>query len=259
MRDGYSAFTREFMSLTGVDLSSYSQSQVLRRLTAFCLKHRIGSLGALLVALKEDPDLLADCLARLTINVSEFYRDRPYWQALKAKVLELAGSRLPLRLWSAGCAGGEEPYSLAFLLFGHLPRSGREILASDLSLRALAGAEAGVYPPKAVKNLTPEEIELFFYPAETDLLKVKNFLRQGIKFFHHNLLLDPYPSDLDVVLCRNVIIYFNEQAKKQVLAKAVGSLNLGGLLFVGGSEQIMAPGDFGLEREDVYIYRKITA
>lgn len=256
MIDEYREFADEFRILTEIDLSYYNQPQILRRLTAFQQKHRFGSLLDLLTALKSDPVLLRECLDRLTINVTEFFRDRDYWQVFKDNVSLLAKQKLPLRFWSAGCASGEEPYSLAFMLINMLPRTYWEITASDLSNRALTAAKTGIYLEKALKNLNPAEIALIFDPVEGELYQVKNRLRQCITFFHHNLLLDPYPPNLDVVLCRNVIIYFTEKAKKRVFARLAQALNPGGLLFVGGSEQIITPEAFGLEREDIYIYRK---
>lgn len=256
MIDDYRDFAREFKIITGLDLCKYNRTQMLRRLTAFRMKKDIHSLTDLSERLKLDTNLLEECLARLTINVTEFFRDREYWQVLRAKVADLAGESLPLRFWSAGCASGEEPYSLSFMLFGLLPRRSREILASDLSQQALAIARAGVYAKAVLKNLSPKEIALYFYPVDSKKHKIKDLLRQGVSFFHHDLLSDPYPTNLDVVLCRNVIIYFTEKAKKDVLNKIVRRLNPGGLLFVGGSEQIITPREYGLERDDVYIYRK---
>lgn len=256
MIDEYREFAQEFRALTEIDLSYYNQPQILRRLTAFRQKYHLDSYPDLLAALKSDPVLLTECLDRLTINVTEFFRDRDYWGVFKDNVALLAKKRLPLRFWSAGCASGEEPYSLAFMLINMLPRTCWEIMASDISNRALTAAMAGVYPEKALKNLNPEEIALIFDPVEENLFQIKNRLRQCVTFFHHNLFFDPYPPNLDVVLCRNVIIYFTEKAKKEVFTKIAQALHPGGLLFVGGSEQIITPEAFGLEREDVYIYRK---
>lgn len=258
MNNEYSDFVIRFRGMTGIDLYSYSQPQIMRRLTSYQQKYSIDSLEELLGALASDPLVLKDFIARLTINTSDFFRDREYWQALRVKTASLAGARLPLRFWSAGCATGEEPYSLAFMLFGLLPRRSREILASDLSHRALTVAAEGVYPKKALKNLSSEEIGLFFYPIDSNNFKVKDFLREGIEFFQHNLLADPFPTNLDVVLCRNVIIYFKEAAKRKIIAGIARQLNPGGLLFIGGSEQILAPAEFDLQREDIYIYKKLA-
>lgn len=257
MRDDFQEFVSQFQALTDVDLSCYNKPQAMRRLTAFRQKQRIESLPELLEALKSDPALLKECLDRLTINVTEFFRDRDYWQVLKDNVSQLATRALPLRFWSAGCASGEEPYSLAYMLINMLPRTCWVLNASDFSNRALMAAREAVYTEKAFKNLTAEEVSLIFDAIGDDLYRVKQRLRQCVTFFRHNLLVDPYPTNVDVVLCRNVIIYFTDKAKKIVLSRIADALNPGGLLFLGGSEQIITPGDYGLEREDVYIYKKL--
>lgn len=255
MTKEYAEFVRGFYLLTEMDLSHYNKSQILRRLTAFGQKHQLNSLTALLESLKQEPSLLEDCLARLTIKVSEFFRDRDYWDVFEERVARLANSRLPLRFWSAGCANGEEPYSLAFMLTKILPRPAWEILASDINQRALATAKAAVYPLKSLKNLTPSERLILFSKAHGQYTVRANF-RNSVIFWRHNLHLDPYPKDVDVIVCRNVVIHFTETAKAAVLQKFREALKPGGLLFVGGSEQIITPGEYGLTREDVYIYSK---
>jgi chemotaxis protein methyltransferase CheR len=255
MIDEYSAFSERFRTLTEIDLTYYNQAQILRRLTAFRQKFGLGSLGELIGALESDPALLKECLDKLSINVTDFFRDRDYWQVFKAKISLLAQKKLPLRFWSAGCATGEEPYSLVFMLINMLPRTCWEVIASDFNRRALTVARMGVYTEKALKNLNPDEVSLFFDSVEGQY-HVKSRLRECVTFFQHNLLHNNYPADLDVVLCRNVIIYFTQTAKKEVIARIAEALNPGGLLFVGGSEQIMTPEAYGLDREDVYIYRK---
>lgn len=255
MIDEYSDFVAQFKELSEIDLSHYNRPQVLRRLTAYRQRLRLDSLADLLKVLQSDPSLLQECLARLTISVSEFFRDRELWQVLKEKVSLLARRKVPLRFWSAGCAAGEEPYSLAYLLINMLPRSCWEIVATDLSSTALAAAKEGTYWEKALKNLSDTERAQMFEPSAGGSYRIKEPFRQAVKFYRHNLLLDPYPVFFDVVLCRNVIIYFTEKAKKKVFAQIAQALAPGGLLFVGGSEQIIAPQELGLEREDIYVYR----
>lgn len=257
MAEDYNDFIRQFHQLAGIDLANYSRAQMLRRLSSFKQKYQINTLAELLAVLNEDPGMLQECQAKLTIKVSEFMRDRDIWQVFIKKITGMVTSRLPLRFWSAGCANGEEPYTLAFLLAKMLPRPCWEILASDISVRALEMAGAAVYPKKSLKNLTDAERQLLFAKTADGQYEVRAILRDSVFFFNHDLHHDPYPSDLDAILCRNVIIHFTEAAKTQVLHKLVGALKPGGVLFLGGSEQIIAPGEYGLERVDVYIYSKI--
>lgn len=257
MAEEYNDFVSQLHKLTGIDLANYNKPQMLRRLNSFNQKHQVNSLTELLEILQKDPVMLQDCLAKLTIKVSEFLRDRELWQVFMDMVASMVTSRLPLRFWSAGCANGEEPYSLAFQLVKMLPRPCWEILASDISIRALAKAKAAVYPEKSLKNLTEDERQLFFSKTAKGQYKVREIIRDSVSFFNQDLHHDPYPENLNAILCRNVIIHFTETAKAQVMHKLVGALDPGGLLFLGGSEQIISPQDYGLERADVYIYRKM--
>jgi len=251
----FSAFVAKFKNMTGIDLGHYNQAQVFRRLSAFRHKHGFSTLQELSNKLQLDEDLLQSCLKRLTINVTEFFRDRAYWDILRSNISDLARERMPLRIWSAGCASGEEAYSLSYMLSSMLPKNCWVLMASDLDANVLAAAKAGLFTEKALKGLEPDQINLMF-TRTGELYGVKPRLQERVNFFQHDLLQDIYPSALDVILCRNVIIYFNEKAKKTVLAKLARALNPGGILFLGGSEQIMTPEEFGLTKENVYFYRK---
>lgn len=255
MNDDFKEFVIQFHLIAGIDLSYYNQAQVLRRLTGFMTKRGFLSLSDLLSAVQADKLLLQDCLKKLTINVTDFFRDREYWDVLRANISNLAKQKLPLKMWSAGCATGEEAYSLAYLAGSILPLKCWELIASDVDSKALTAAMAGIYPEKSIKNLNPLQTGILFYKVGS-FYQVKERFRQQINFIHHDLLQDIYPDNLDLVLCRNVLIYFNEAAKKQVLNRIAQSLNPGGLLFIGGSEQIMAPEDIGLIRDSVYFYKK---
>lgn len=257
MSPDFNNFTNQFRAITGQDLSHYNRMRVQRRLSVFLQKHELESYAELLVAIQRDEALLQECLRRLTINVTEFFRDPPYWDKLRDYISYLARIRLPLKFWSAGCATGEEAYSLAALVSFILPRECWEMVASDLDPQVLATAEAGLYQKKSLKGLKSRQVDLLFNKVDEGLYSVKDRVREKISFIKHDLLQDKYPSNLDIILCRNVIIYFKESTKKEVLVKLAESLNPEGLLFVGGSEQIMNPDVYGLKNENVFFYRKI--
>lgn len=257
MSEDFLLFSNGFKSFTGIDLSHYNRAQIQRRLSVFQQKHQLPTYGELLAAIQRDEGLLQECLKRLTINVTDFYRDSQYWDKLRDYILELARIRLPLRLWSAGCATGEEAYSLSAMLSITLPKNCWEVLATDLDAHALAIAQAGLYQEKSLKNLDIRQIAMIFNRVEKGLYSVKDRVREKVSFERHDLLQDPYPQNVDVILCRNVLIYFQESTKKEVLARLAQALNPHGLLFVGGSEQIMNPEDYGLSNENVFFYKKI--
>lgn len=251
----YTYFLEQFNEITRIDLSHYHQAQVLRRISLIMQKHSLPTLEALLAAMQTDKTILQECLNKLTIHVTDFFRDKAYWEVLKENILILAKLRSPLRIWSAGCSTGEEAYSLAGLLSRTLPPKTWELIATDLSVKALAAAKAGIYPEKALNNLNADERDALFSKVG-GVFQAKERIRQTIQFSAHNLLHDPYPQNLDVVLCRNVIIYFNEPAKKHVIHSISKSLNPQGLLFIGSSEQIMEPEEAGLVRDSIYFYKK---
>ncbi len=256
MSEDFSLFIQQFKAISCVDLSHYNPTQIKRRLSVFQQKHQLETYEKLIAAIKGDENLLRECMKRLTINVTEFYRDPQYWDKLKNYISDLTRLRLPLRLWSAGCATGEEAYSLSALLNTMVPRNSWELLASDLDSQALTTAQAGLYRKKSLKGLNTQQIAMMLTKVETDLYSVRDRVRDKVNFFKHDLLQDEYPTNLDVILCRNVLIYFKENTKKLVLARLAQAMNPGGVLFVGASEQVMNPEDYGLVNENIFFYFK---
>jgi len=255
VKDEFIEFIFQFRTISGLDLSHYNRTQIERRLSVFQQKHRLLTLADLIKAIREDSELLNECMRRLTINVTEFFRDPLYWDKLRNYITDIARTRLPLKLWSAGCATGEEAYSLSGMLSIMLPKNCWELMASDLDLGALTTAKAGLYQEKSVKGLDPKYKNLLFNKVD-DFYVVKERVRERVSFQKLDLLQDSYPSSRDIILCRNVLIYFKESTKKAVIAKLAQSLNPGGILFVGGSEQIMNPDDYNLSNENVFFYKK---
>jgi len=256
MQDDFKDFLNRYRKISGIDLSLYNQAQVFRRFNGIILKHKFATFRELSEAMERDPQIREECLRKSTIHVTDFFRDKVYWDVLQKNIEDLARYRLPLRIWSAGCSTGEEAYSLAYMLSNLLPKSCWELMASDLDRNTLTTAVAGIYHAKSIKNLEEKDLTAMFAKAGEDLYQVKDRLRQRVSFFRHDLLLDTYPANLDIIVCRNVIIYFNESAKIQVFNKFTRALNPKGMLFIGGSEQIMAPEEVNLVKESIYFYRK---
>lgn len=256
MESEFASFSSWFYEKTGLDLSQYNKSQILRRLGVVMGKHGFNSLGQLVRAVQHNPLLLQECLNKLTINVSEFFRDRQHWEQLRAKIPQLAAGRDKLRVWSVGCAGGQEVYSLVYLLSQLLAPQRYEIRASDVDSDALATAKAGIYLEKAVEGLSRTQRNVMFRRIGTTY-QIRDRIRSQVFFFRHDVLRDAITDKNDLILCRNVMIYFRDETKAMVIQRLADSLTPGGLLFVGASEQIMNAGRFGLANEDVYFYRKM--
>jgi chemotaxis protein methyltransferase CheR len=183
-----------------------------------------------------------------------------------------AGGSRRLRIWSAGCSTGEEPYTIAMLLRELLPSTAGwdvEVVATDLSTRALEAARAGVYGARAVQLASPEERTRFFTERDDGRYEVRPEVRELVRFAHHNLVTEPPPFDaadrLDLVLCRNVTIYFSRDTTRELMGRLHASLRDGGYLFLGHSETLWQVSDafrlvaIGTGDSAAYVYRRLDA
>jgi chemotaxis protein methyltransferase CheR len=257
---GYIAVHRRVLDLSGIDLDAYKRPQMLRRLDAIMSRCHITTLQALANELKPGSDVLKEFMERFTINVSECFRDRPRFEQLAREIIPaLAKSNNgAIRIWSAGCSYGAEPYSLAIILHeAHLTRG--HITATDIDPKILAAAKAGEsFTTNDFKNLTKEIATRYFAPIGQDHFRAAEALRPYLTFRQHNLL-KPAPVDqCDLVLCRNVTIYFTEESKDQVTQYLVNALRPGGVLFIGETETIHRPQRFGLELRSTSFYTKVA-
>ncbi len=220
--------------------------------------------------LSHDEDEFKALMNLVTINETSFFRFPQQFEALRDKVIprilsdrpESAASRF--RVWSAGCSTGEEPYTIGMTLLGsELPRLGYEceILGTDVSTNALERAREGVYPARALANLSQNTIQQWFEPAAQGHRPVSD-VRGLCEFHYHNLIKEPYPlafmSGWDVIFCRNVTIYFRMESTRRVVDHFFDALNPGGFLFIGHSETLTSISErFELvEIDGVYLYRK---
>lgn len=201
--------------------------------------------------------MLDEFLDRMTINVSEFYRNAQRWDVLEKKIFpKLLANNKRLKIWSAACSTGEEPYTIAMVLSTHIPLRDISVFASDLDLGVLEKAKVGLYPERSLKEV-PAPIITKYFNNEGAFYQVKDEVKRTVTFKQHNLLDDRYDTGYDLIVCRNVMIYFTEEAKDQIYMNFANSLKPGGILFVGSTEQIFNPGKYGFESEDTFFYRKI--
>ncbi|SFF95560.1 CheR family methyltransferase [Sporolactobacillus nakayamae] len=251
----YEQFKRLFFQLTGINLSLYKEEQMKRRLNSLRMRREIPTFVDYAHRLKEDKVLLDEILSRMTINVTEFFRNRPRWTILEGKIQEIASSGRQLKIWSAACSTGEEPYSLAILLSKYLPNMNFSIVATDIDRNVLEKASEGAYLEKAIQMLTPDERRHF--SKKGFLYHVNPNLKQTIHFKQHDLLLDPIPGKFDLIVCRNVLIYFTEEGKKTIYMKLSDALRVNGVLFVGSTEQIFNASTFHLRSTETFFYEKM--
>ncbi|MDQ0271079.1 CheR family methyltransferase [Cytobacillus purgationiresistens] len=257
MSRDYQEFIINVKRKTGIDLSLYKEAQMKRRLESFYEKKGYDTFQAFFLAMNKDPVLLEEFLERMTINVSEFYRNAKRWEVLEKEILpELLMKKQPLRIWSAACSTGEEPYTIAMILSKFLPLSKIKVIATDIDENAIARAKLGVYPERSL-NEVPIEIKNKYFKTEGNLHYLSKEIKQTVEFRKQNLLSDPFDGNYDLIVCRNVLIYFTEEAKNHLYRKFSQSLKQGGYLFVGSTEQIFNPAIFELQNGQSFFYKKV--
>ncbi len=226
-----------------VDFSGYRQGSVMRRILRRMAIKRVSRVEAYVAELRRDPAETAALLDDLLIKVTSFFRDPLAFKALKAKVYpQLFGrtpSREPVRLWVAGCSTGEEAYShlinmLEFIGNRPVPL---QIFATDLSERALDAARLGIYPERIAHELSPDRLRKFFVKVPSGY-QVRKSLRDLCVFARHDILRDPPFGNLDLLSCRNVLIYFDNAMQRRVLPIFHYALKPGGALLLGSSEGV---------------------
>lgn len=231
---------------TGHNFKQYKTATVLRRVERRMQVNTIADMPTYANYLHEHPEETTALLKDMLIGVTNFFRDREAFEALERDVLPALFEQLPspeedqeLRVWSAACSSGEEAYSLAMLLAeqAELRRSGAQlqVFATDLDEHALAVARHGVYPGSIITDLTPGRLRQHLL-KEQNQYRVKKELREKVLFAQHNLLSDPPFSRLDLISCRNLLIYLDREVQAEILHTFHFALKPGGYLFLGSSE-----------------------
>jgi len=242
----------------GINLKAYKQNQLQRRILSLMSRVGVNSVEEYINLLKKDKDQRIKFLDFITINVSEFFRNPEIFDELekKIKVELLNNTSGSLKIWSAACSIGAEPYSLSIIMDEISPNKKHKIIATDLDMTILQRAKEGIYAQAEIKNVKKERIEKYF-TKEGEKYKIKSSIKNVVTFKKHDLILDNYEKDFDLIVCRNVVIYFNQDIKDNIYKKFSESLKKGGLLFVGATESIYNYKDYGFEKVSTFIYRKI--
>ncbi len=257
MRDDYNQFIEQIKRKTGIDLSLYKEGQMKRRLTSLYEKKGYKSFKEYYQLLEKNQEELIEFLDRMTINVSEFFRNYKRWEILENKILtEMLKENKRPKVWSAACSTGEEPYTLSMVLSNFLPLGDIRVNATDIDSNVIARAKLGTYQERSLQEV-PNSIKGKYFKEQDGLYKVKDEIKRTVNFKKQNLLSDPFEPGHDLIVCRNVLIYFTEEAKEQLYHKFSNALKKGGILFVGSTEQIFQPAKYGFEVVDTFFYRKV--
>ena len=252
-------FKIRFNTKSQIDLNQYKPAQMQRRITNLMQRHNVSKYMDFFHLLDKDESLYRYFIDYLTINVTEFFRTPEKFVELEQKVipdlLKQSGTGR-LKFWSAGCSTGAEPYSMSIMMSDLTPRIRHEIQATDIDVKMLEKAKVGIYQTTELKNVTPERLAKYFKPVDADRYAVNPEVKDGVNFRAHNLLLDKYDSGFDLISCRNVVIYFTEEAKDKLYRRFIEALRPGGVLFVGGTEAILNFRDIGFVNYIPFFYRK---
>ena len=249
---------------TGHDFTNYKRPTLHRRIERRINVRNVPDLGAYAALLRENPAETTALLKDLLISVTNFFRDKDAFEVIGREVLPVLlktkTSGDQLRIWVAGCATGEEAYSLAMLCAEKTaniidaPRI--QIFATDIDEAAIAHARDALYSINDAADISPERLRRFF-DKEGDMYRIRREVREMVLFANHNLVKDPAFSNIDLVSCRNLLIYLNRSAQERVMETFHFSLNAGGILFLGLAETADAGNDlYDVFNREHHIFRK---
>lgn len=257
METGYEKFKKDVYSLTKIDLNAYKEKQMKRRIDTLIAKNKVASYDEYVALIKTDKERFEQFVNFLTINVSEFYRNPEQWKLLDERVfpelIQKFGKNL--KIWSAACSTGDEPYSLVMALSRHLPLNQIKILATDIDKQVMEQAKVGLYNEKSIAGV-PKDLREKYFTKIGNSYQISEEIKKRVEFKSHNLLRDEYPKGCHLIVCRNVLIYFTDDAKDEIYAKFSKALVSKGVLFIGSTEQIINYRDVDFSKQASFFFEK---
>jgi len=241
----------------GINLSAYKQEQLNRRINSLMTRVGIKTLDEYSKVIKNNSQQKQKFLDFITINVTEFFRNPELFADLEKQISkELLPNTPNLKIWSAACSIGCEPYTVGMILNKLAPNGRHNIIATDIDDTILARAKVGEYTQNEMKGVSSSDLSKYF-KIKDDKYYIESKVKNMVTFKKHDLILDRYETGFDLIICRNVVIYFNNDIKQEIYKKFSNSLKKGGLLFVGATESIYNYKDYGFEKASTFIYKKI--
>ena len=245
---GFERILEHLRQTRGFDFTAYKRTSLMRRVRKRMQMVEVADFDAYLDFLEVHPDEFALLFNTILINVTSFFRDTEVWEMLRTTVVpELAAARNgdgPIRVWSAGSASGQEAYSAAMVLAEVLGvdefRDRVKIYATDVDEEALAESRRAVYHAKQVAEVPPDLLQKYFDRSNNELYSFNRDLRRSVIFGRHDLIQDAPISRVDLLLCRNTLMYFNSEAQSRIMARFYFSANPGGYLVLGRAEMLFS-------------------
>lgn len=240
-----------------IDLDAYKEKQLQRRIASVMRNSGCNDLQEYAKLIEKDQQVRRIFLDYITINVTEFFRNKEIFDEFEqVLVSNLLPKYKNLKIWSAACSIGAEPYSISIILERNKILKSEKILATDIDDTILRKAKEGVFKEHEIKSLLPAEIKNYFHYKNDSYYLVDN-IKDNVLFKKHDLLLDKYESGFHAIVCRNVTIYFKNEAKNEIYRKIHNSLVPGGVFFTGATESIYNPKEFGFKKISTFLYEKI--
>lgn len=240
----FELFSKIIYEESGITFSSANRSILDSRIKERLRETKLPDAESYYRLICSNSDEMKTMLDAVTTNLTRFFRNQPHFDALVhyviPKIIEKkkAAHQTVVRVWSAGCSTGEEPYSIAMILKEYLPANFTpEVIASDLSLKSLMTGKQGFYLESRINGVPDNYLTKFFTKIENGY-QIKDEIKNFVRFDYHNLKNDSGQKDLDIIFCRNVLIYFDEAAQKAVVNKFWNSMGPNSYLFIGHSESL---------------------
>jgi chemotaxis protein methyltransferase CheR len=253
--DPYVDFCEGVRRLTGIDLLQYKRTQMERRIRSFASGRGVTELARYLNLISSDAGELQSFLDRVTINVSQLWRNPEVWEALAATELRELAASGRVRAWSAGCSYGAESYTLAALCLELGVRS-VEISGTDIDARMIERAREGRFSNDDARSAPAKMLDRWFARDERGVV-AKPELKAVTRFETGDLLrMQPQSGRFDLVMCRNTVIYFAEPVRDELHARIAGSIRPGGYLLIGSTERVSDAAGIGLTPVRPFLYRK---
>lgn len=254
----YPRFVKSFQNVSGLDLNYYKENQMKRRILNFMSTRGYQEdYTDFLKDLSLKPDLYDAFFKHLTINVTQFFRDVKQWDVFREKIIpDLLKTRSSLKIWSAGCSAGQEACTMAIIMAEYFPGINFSILGTDIDINVLKQAQSGIYDERDFASTPPHLLDKYFNKSEKKF-QIKNTLTSNLTFKAQNLLTDKFDRGFDLIACRNVVIYFTDEAKDVLYKKFADSLNPKGILFTGCTEHLFGQSQHGLKSVSSFFYQKL--
>ena len=257
MKEDFNGFNDWAKDELNIELNAYKEKQLQRRITTVMKNSGATNLKEYARLIKKDEDIRKKFLDYITINVTEFYRNKDLFAEFQEILIKTLIPRFKdVNIWSAACSNGSEPYTLAMILDKNHIKPKNKILATDLDEGILKKAKSGAYKEQELKNIDKDDLSKYF-TLNNGSYHLNDKIKDMVSFKKHDLIVDSYKKGFHVIVCRNVTIYFKNEAKDDIYRKMHDSLVPGGVFFIGATESIYNPTEFGFKKLSTFIYEKI--